>query len=242
MRDEPGARRAGLSRDAIGAAAVAIADDKGFEAVSMRRVAAELGAGTMSLYHYVSNKDELLSLMSNAVMGDLLIPNDDVPEDWREALTEIARRTRETFRRHPWIFEGMRQPGQPTPNGLRHFEQSMAAVSGLDLPARDRLELVGMVDDYVFGYSLRELLQEIAESEGDPDHSEPALDFFESQIESGEYPNVRKLFRGNPREAMRRMIESFSGEQQKNRRFEKGLSILLDGIAAEVQSKLRKRS
>jgi AcrR family transcriptional regulator len=65
----------------------------------MRRVAAELGAGTMTLYHYVRTKDDLRALMDDAIMGELLIPTDELPAGWRAALTEIARRSHATFRR-----------------------------------------------------------------------------------------------------------------------------------------------
>ena len=70
-RPEPGTRGARLSRDGIAAKALEIADRDGIEAVSMRRVASELGAGTMSLYHYVNNKQELFDLMNDAMMSEL---------------------------------------------------------------------------------------------------------------------------------------------------------------------------
>jgi AcrR family transcriptional regulator len=235
MREEPGSRRAGLSREQIGQTAVELADAEGFEAVSMRRVARELGAGTMTLYHYVRNKDELLSLMWNTVMGELILPEKELSGDWRQALSRVARATRTTFKEHPWIFEAMSQPAASGPSGLRHFEQSMAAVSELQASPRERLELIGLVDDYVFGFTLRELLQEIYEAEGDPDMGEPGLAFFESELATGEYPNVRRLLRGDLRSAVERLIESFSGEQANNRRFERGLKAMLDGFEANLK-------
>src|SRR5262245_12639315 len=78
-RPEPRARRPAHTRDGIASAAIRIADAEGFEAVSMRRVAAELRAGTMTLYHYVRTKDELLALVDNAVMGELLVPPGELP-------------------------------------------------------------------------------------------------------------------------------------------------------------------
>jgi AcrR family transcriptional regulator len=239
MREEPGARRAGLSREQIGQTAVRIADAEGFEAVSMRRVARELEAGTMTLYHYVRNKDELLTLMWNDVMRDLVVPERELNGDWRQSLSKIARASRKTFKEHPWIFEAMSQPAGSGPNGLRHFEQSIAAVSELDVPRRDRLELVALVDDYVFGFTLRELLQELYEAEGDPDMTESGIAFFEAELETGAYPNVSKLFRGDLRTAVERLMESFSGEQAINRRFERGLKALLDGFEANLPKRKR---
>ena len=84
-RIEPGRRRPRFTRDDIAAVALRIADAEGFDAVSMRRLAAELGAGTMTLYHYVRTKDELLALVTDAVMGELVVPADEpLPGDWRD--------------------------------------------------------------------------------------------------------------------------------------------------------------
>ena len=69
LREEPRGRRASHTRAEIARAAVEIADGEGFDAVSMRRVARQLGAGTMTLYHYVRNKDELITLMADEVMA-----------------------------------------------------------------------------------------------------------------------------------------------------------------------------
>jgi AcrR family transcriptional regulator len=240
MREEPGARRAGLSREQIGATAVAIADAQGFDDVSMRNVARELGAGTMTLYHYVRNKDELLTLMGDAIMGELVVPDEELSGEWRDDLSNIARATRQAFKRHPWIFEAMGQPVGSGPNGFRHFEQSMAAVSELRATPRERIELIGLVDDYVFGFTLREVLQEMYEAEGDPDMTESGLAFFESEIASGEYPHVSKMFRGDLRAGIERLMESFSGERAQNRRFERGLKAMLDGFQANLK-KPRKR-
>ena len=143
MREEPGARRAGLSREQIGETALEIADADGFDELSMRRIARELGAGTMSLYHYVRSKDELLALMWDVVIGELIVPDDELSGDWRDALSKLARATRRAFKNHPWIFEAMGEPAQSGPSGLKHFEQSLAAVSELRVPPRERLELVG---------------------------------------------------------------------------------------------------
>ena len=137
FREEPAARRPSHSRADIARAALEIADSEGFEAVSMRRVAQRLGAGTMTLYHYVRNKDELITLMSDAIMGEILVPEGELADDWRTALTQIATRTRDVFADHRWIFERMGD-GRPGPNGMRHFEQSLAAVSSLDARSRRR--------------------------------------------------------------------------------------------------------
>jgi len=228
-REEPGSRRAAYSRDAIAEAALKVADAEGFEALSMRRVAQELGAGTMTLYHYVRNKDELITLMSDRVMGELLIPDDEVPENWREAITEIANRTRNVFRNHPWSIDNM-QGGDGGPNGMKHFEQSMAAVSGTGLPPMKKLEIVSLVDDYVFGYVLREM--EIAQwGDSGEKWTEETIEYFESLIATGKYPEIASLFGdGTREEGLARAREMVNAGD----RFDRGLSLLLDGIEASL--------
>ena len=92
-RAEPGTRKPRYTREQIAAAALAVADSEGIDAVSMRRVAQELGAGTMTLYHYVRTKSDLLDLMDDSIMAEVLVPDDELSSNWREALTAIAKRS-----------------------------------------------------------------------------------------------------------------------------------------------------
>jgi AcrR family transcriptional regulator len=101
-RPAPGERKPAHSRESIARVALQIADAEGVDAVTLRRVAAELGAGTMTLYHYVRTKRELAALMDDAIMGELVIPDDELPDGWREGLALLARRTHELFLKHPW--------------------------------------------------------------------------------------------------------------------------------------------
>ncbi len=153
-RPEPGTRRPKFTRDQIATSALAIADTEGFAAVSMRRVAAELGAGTMTLYYYVRTKDELVALMDDALMAEVLVPDDELPSHWYDALTAVALRTWDILTRHPWALHSL-QNAPAGPNAMRHFEQSLAALAGTDLDAPDKFQLLAMVDDYVHGNALR---------------------------------------------------------------------------------------
>ena len=105
LRPEPAERKPRLTRDKIALAALFIADRAGFEAVSMREVASQLGAGTMTLYHYVRTKDDLVALMDDALMAEVLVPERELPKGWREQLAAIARRTRAVYTRHPWALK-----------------------------------------------------------------------------------------------------------------------------------------
>jgi AcrR family transcriptional regulator len=226
FRQEPASRRPAHTRADIARAAVEIADAEGFEAVSMRRVAERLGAGTMTLYHYVRNKDELITLMSDAVMAEVLVPEGELADDWRTAVTQIATRTRAAFAAHHWIFERMGD-GRPGPSGMRHFEQSLRAVASLGLGRNETFELIGLVDDYVFGHSLREVQEREEHERGWPPE---VLDFFKRELASGKYPRINDFFGEDIDSSFEAIFEFLS----QPGRFERGLNRLLDGIEAEI--------
>jgi AcrR family transcriptional regulator len=215
---------------------MAVADAEGADAVSMRRVARELGVGAMTLYHYLDSKDDLIDLMSDAVVGEFLVPDDELPSDWREALAAIARATRAAFERHPWALEG-RHPSAG-PNGMRHFEQSLAAVSSVPLDAPERIELISTVDDYVIGFVVRDAgLRERARAQdvGFGEEIRRAISaFIDEQLRTGAYPNIEALMKEDP-------IEALAGVATDSERFERGLARLLDGIAAEVERRTREQ-
>lgn len=231
-RPEPGTRRPKFTREQIASTALAIADAEGFTAVSMRRIAGELGAGTMTLYHYVRTKDELVALMDDAIMGEVLIAPDEFPAHWYDALAAVATRTWEVLMRHPWGLHSL-QNAPPGPNAMRHFEQSLAATADTGLDPAGKLALITMVDDYVRGNALR-TAESSAETcsatttPADREATEAALRYAEAQLATGHFPNTRALFGGqDPREAFPRLI----GDMSERDRFDHGLTTLLDGAA-----------
>jgi AcrR family transcriptional regulator len=230
FREEPSSRKPAHTRAEIARAALEIADTQGFDAVSMRRVAERLGAGTMTLYHYVRNKNELLALMSDAVMSEVVVPEGELSDNWREALTQIAIRSHDAFKAHHWVFQKMSDDGVPGPNGMRHFEQSLQAVAGLGLDRDRTFEVIGQVDDYVFGYSLREV-QEAEEQEHG--WSPAVVDFFRRELATGSYPLIHEFF-GDDFEATFQEAMELMGDED---RFHRGLKRLLDGIEAEFAPK-----
>ena len=229
VRPEPGTRRARFSREQIAAAALALADAEGFEAVSMRRIAAQLGAGTMSLYRYISTKDDLVTLMDDALMGESLVPEGELPADWRAALTMIARQTRAALLRHPWAVVSLQgrgaagQDGSFGPNGLRHFEQSLAALDGAPLNTAAKLELLTIVDDYVMGSVLRSgEMQD--RNEADPQYAAAVMEFITGQLATGEFPRIAALSQ-DPAAA------GLTDPDRVQARFERGLALLIEHAA-----------
>jgi AcrR family transcriptional regulator len=170
-----------LNKAGIVAAALAIADTEGFAAVSMRRIAQELGVGTMSLYYYAKSKAELISAMDDALMAEVLVPI--LPEDWREALTAIALRTRDVFVRHPWALSSM-QSAPPGVNATLHMEQCLEALAKTSMTTEEKLTLLALVDDFVFGYTLRETA----------DDPVVDIDAARKRLATGAFPELRKAF------------------------------------------------
>jgi AcrR family transcriptional regulator len=237
---EPSGRRAPRSRDDIAEAAIAVADAEGIGAVSMRRVAAELGLGTMSLYHYVRSKDELLDLMSDGIMGGQLVDDAELGHGWRAGLTAIAHATRRNFERHPWMAEAMRpRPSTvPGPNAMRHVDQSLAAVADTGADVQMQMELIAAVDDYVIGFVVRS--QRFAEEEeqaADEDWMQALFDHLRGRIESGDYPHLQRALEAN--RTAGRSDEDLARMAVDEQRFERGLERLLDGIEVEL-SRMRK--
>jgi AcrR family transcriptional regulator len=234
-RPEPGTRRPKFTREQIAATALAIADAEGFAAVSMRRIASELGAGTMTLYYYVRTKDELIALMDDAIMSEVLIPADEFPAHWYDALAAVAERTWDVLLRHPWVLQAL-QNAPAGPNALRHVEQSLAALAGTGLDAADKLALLATVDDYVHGNALRaaEFRSATAVPVGD-ETSEAGIRFAEAQYATGEFPHTQALFGGGrTREVIPRLI----GGKSERDRFRHGLSMLLEGAAHRLNLSL----
>jgi AcrR family transcriptional regulator len=230
-RPEPGSRRPKFTRDQIASTALAIADTEGFTAVSMRRIAAELGAGTMTLYYYVRTKDELISLMDDAIMGQVIIPAEEFPTHWHDALTAVAVRTWEVLMRHPWALQYL-QNTTAGPNGMRHFEQSLAALADTGLDAPDKFALLALVDDLVHGNVLRTAeFRSASTTPVDDEAIEAAIQFGRSQFDTGEFPHTQALFDGkDPREVFPQLI----GDMTELDRFRSGLSALLHGAASQM--------
>ena len=174
-------RASRLTREKIAAMALAIADKHGFEAVSMRRVAQELNVGTMSLYYYVKTKNDLIAVMDDALMAEALLPS--LPKGWKRAIMEIARRTHALFIRHPWALSAMLS-APPGLNAMRHMEQCLEALAETSMTGKEKLTLLAMVDDFVFGHALREAA----------DHSTLDAEFAAAQLRSGAFPRLVEVF------------------------------------------------
>jgi AcrR family transcriptional regulator len=223
----PGRRKPRFTREQIAAAAIAIADQDGFAELSMRRIADALGAGTMTLYYYVRTKDDLLTLMDDALMAEVVAASTPLPAHWRSAIETISRAMRATFRKHTSALHAL-QGARIGPNGLAHIEQSLQALEGLRLTVPQKLQMLSIVDDYVFGTLLRDREDHgINPSSFDARAiNEVARDY----LAHGTYPILARLVGDRePIDAFREFAEVMA----EAGRFEDGLAIVLDGFAAK---------
>ena len=227
-RVPPRARQPRLTREDLAATAVRIADNEGMAALSMRRLAAELDVGTMSLYHYVRTKDELLTLVTDAVMGEVVLPPAvQMPRDWRKGLTLIAKRSRAAFVRHPWMLDINDDP-PIGPNFVRHFDQTLEAVASLDLPLAGKLDIVALVDEYTFGYAVTHRNNTAGD---DNDDEDSLIDYLSVLVDTGAYPQLAAL---TEHADLRTVWREVWGAVRDDRRFERNLNRILDGIEASL--------
>jgi AcrR family transcriptional regulator len=134
------------SRSEIARAAVALADEGGLAAVTMRSVASAIGTGPASLYRYVNTRDEILELMADQAAGEYQLspPLPSQPREPLAGLLQLAHQARQIFRRHPWLIDLPAAGGLPGPNAIAFTEQVLAVLDGTPLTSAARLELVGI--------------------------------------------------------------------------------------------------
>lgn len=145
---------AGLNKQRVVVEAIRLADRDGVDGLSMRRLAGVLGAGAMSLYHYVASKDELLDAMIDAVFDEIELPPDDT--DWQTAIRRRAVSARRVLARHRWAIGLMESRTSPGPANLRHHEAVTACLRKAGFPVVMVTHANWLLDSYVYGFALQE--------------------------------------------------------------------------------------
>ncbi|MEU5129374.1 TetR/AcrR family transcriptional regulator [Streptomyces mobaraensis] len=221
-RPAPAPRPAALTPRRIAAAAVAIADAEGLEAVTMRRLAADLGVAPMAAYRYVSGKDELIALMVDFVHGELELP--DAGDDWRTVVRAVALRTRALTLKHPWTARADHL--SLTPNQFAVSERVLAALEGLGLDADTRMAVYRTASAYVRGavdseIGLSLMMRKRGWNTGD-------------EAREGLAPEMTWLMGTGRYPATHRYLAEAQRKDDAEWRFELGLDCVLDGIAARL--------
>ncbi|WP_137993737.1 TetR/AcrR family transcriptional regulator [Streptomyces vilmorinianum] len=216
--------RASLTPQRIASVAIEVADREGMAAVTMRRIATELGVAPMAAYRHVAGKDELWAVMVDQVSGELE-PGEETT-GWRETLRAYAVSTRESMLRHPWLAQLPAPLFAITPRRMAAAERQLASLDGLGLDVDTMMAAFRAVSAYVHGatqaeVSLAQYMKEQGWENGDDTRRglAPQMSYL---METGRYPTYRRYTQGAAR-------KDDAGWQ-----FETGLECVLDGVAARL--------
>ena len=157
-------QRAQLSKELVLRTAVALAARDGIEALTMRKLADELGAGAMSLYHYVPNKEQLLDGMVDIVFGEIELPSTDV--DWKTAMRRRALSTREALNRHRWAVGLMESRATPGPASFALHNAVLGCLREGGFSIEATIQAYSVQDAYIYGFALQEKSLPFEDAEG----------------------------------------------------------------------------
>jgi AcrR family transcriptional regulator len=192
MRPERAAvgRPAQRSRAEITAVALGIADHEGLDAVSMRRVAAELGTGAASLYRYVETREELLDLMTDAAGAEYQPAA--ASGDWLADLLALGEQARAIYRRHHWLAALIMSRPVIGPNGIALMEHVLTVLRGHPASVAAKLEAFGMLNGITAAFALQE--------QADPTLHQRNAAYLAHAITSGERPRLAELLSQEPQQ------------------------------------------
>lgn len=210
--DRRAPRRAPLTRERVLRAALHLADEEGLEALSMRRLAQELGVEAMSLYNHVSGKDDLLDGIADMVVGEIEVPA--IGADWKAAMRRRATSAHEVFLRHPWAPLLIGSRVNVGPAMLRYVNATLGCLreAGFSYELADRAW--NAIDSHVYGFTIQELNFPL-----EPSEYASAAKMFLPRLPADEYPYMRAL--------TELVIE---GAHRGVHDFQFGLELILDGL------------
>jgi AcrR family transcriptional regulator len=219
-----------LSIERIVEAATEIADAEGLGAVSMSRVATSLGFTTMSLYRYVTSKDDLILLMQEEA-STIQVPDDEVERTWRDGLTAWVLAIRAAYRDHPWLVDIPVSGAPITPNSLTIVDWFLREVRDLPLSDGEKMSALLLFTSYVRATSAQERDLVAAAAASDPAEvsGERAFGALVELVTPERFPYLQPLLLAGGYVA-----EPGSAAEEGDEDFEFGLRRILDGIEFHV--------
>jgi AcrR family transcriptional regulator len=233
IRDRPtkGPKR-GLTLDQIVATGVDVASAEGLDAVSMNRVASELGLSAMALYRYVKSKDELLDLMVDAALGSAMAEDVTATDgDWRTRLSAWAWAELAAYRKHPWALQVPIKAPSIAPNQVRWLEYGLRCLTELGIEPYERISVVLMVTSYTRSWASLSGSLQLATQSGDADALARLTHY-------GRF--LRRLANRDEFPALFEIIDSGIFEMEDEEPdwdFRFGLNRILDGVEAHAGRK-----
>lgn len=175
--------RTPLSRGRVLEQAVALADESGLGALTMRRLGQRLGVEAMSLYNHIANKDDLLDGMADLVAAEFAVPAPG--EHWRAALHRSATSAHEVLLRHPWAGTLLESRSNPGPERLRYLNAIVGTLIDAGFPIQSTYRAILLLDSYIYGFILQEL-----SAPTPPEQAAEAADTFVRELPAGQYPHL----------------------------------------------------
>jgi AcrR family transcriptional regulator len=217
-----------LSKERVLRAAIALADAGGIEALSMRRLAQELGVEAMSLYNHVANKDEILDGIVDLVVSEIELPS--TAEDWDVAIRKCATSAHAAFLRHPWACSLVISPtttptlrtGPPVHTArLRYMEWLLGRLREAGFSPDLTYHAYHALDSHILGFTLWELGHSAAaKSFGGAKEFADFAQSFLLELRAGDFPYLA--------EHVEQHLSASSDDGE--REFEFGLDLILDGL------------
>lgn len=205
--------RTPLNRERVVRAGVALADDAGLDALSMRKLGQRLGVEAMSLYNHVANKDDLLDGMIDVVFAEIDLPPTDA--GWRTAMRQRAASVREALARHPWATGLMQLRTKPGPATLRHHEAVLECLRQAGFSIDNATHAYWILDSYIYGFALQEASLPFGTPEQLADMAADVL----PRIPAEQYPRINEA-----------AVASLASGDDYTDEFEFGLDLVLDGL------------
>jgi AcrR family transcriptional regulator len=181
------ARREPLSRDQVLRAAVALADQGGIGALSMRKLGQVLGVEAMSLYNHVANKSDLLDGMIDIVFSEIGLPAGD--SGWKQAMRQRAISARTVLGRHRWAIGLMESRRSPGPATLRHHDAVLGCLRQAGFSVEMTAHAYSLLDSYIYGFAL----QEASLPFDTPEKTTQVAQEIFGEFTAGEYPHLTEL-------------------------------------------------
>jgi AcrR family transcriptional regulator len=207
-------RRHRLSRELVLQAAMSHADEGGIEALTMRRLAEELGVAPMALYRHVANKDDLIDGLIDVVFGEIALPS--TAGDWKAAMRDRAISLRDVLARHRWAIGLMEARHNPGPANLRHHDTVIASLRASGFDMARVAHSYSLLDAYIYGFALTKMNLPFDENTDMAAMADQVL----APFPINEYPNMVAFITDH---AMKPGY-NFGDE------FEYGLEVILDGL------------
>ena len=207
-------RRAPLSRGQVLDAAVAVADQGGIEAVSMRKLGQALGVEAMSLYNHVASKSDLLDGMVDVVFSEIGLPSSDV--GWRSAMRRRAISVRKALGRHRWAIGLMESRRSPGPATLRHHDAVLGCLRAAGFSTQLTAHAYSLLDSYIYGFAL----QEASLPFGTAEETAQVTQEIAGRMPADEYPHLTEL-------AVEHVLQPGYDYGDE---FEAGLDLILDAL------------